>query len=118
MNGQQDDLAARMTRIKAQQADPLAARMEQIAQRQKPRGYRTPEQIERLNKSDVAAVSDVALGPWETLVGGAAAAGQGRLMGWGDEIAAGSDELSTWAARRGAGFFLPPTSRSCRPFGG
>ena len=26
----------------------------------------------------------------------------------GDEIAAGADELSDWAAKRGVGFFLPP----------
>jgi len=53
--------------------------------RRKPRGYRTPEQIERLNRLD-AAVEE--LGPWQTMAGGAAAAGQGLLLGWGDEAAA------------------------------
>lgn len=53
--------------------------------RPKPRGFRTPEQIARLNKVD-AAVNE--LGPFETLAGGAAAAGQGLTLGWGDELAA------------------------------
>ena len=63
----------------------LAALRRQQPERKKPRGYRTPEQIARLNKID-AAVAE--LGPWETLAGGAAAAGQGLLLGWGDEAAA------------------------------
>lgn len=30
----------------------------------------------------------------------------------GDELAAGADDLSTWAAARGAGFFLRPTANT------
>ena len=55
------------------------------AERKRPRGYRTPEQIERLNRLDMAVEE---LGPWQTIAGGAAAAGQGLLLGWGDEAAA------------------------------
>jgi hypothetical protein len=47
---------------------------------------------------------------WEWLIAG----NQGGLLfsieKVGDELAAGSDELSTWAAQRGAGFFLEPES--------
>src|SRR3990167_5343431 len=46
------------------------------AERKRPRGYRTPEQIERLNRLDMAIEE---LGQWETVAGGAAAAGQGLL---------------------------------------
>ena len=35
----------------------------------------------------------------------------------GDEIAAGSDELTTWASQRGAGFFLPPDQATTVAFG-
>lgn len=56
-----------------------------LSARKKPRGYRTEDQIKRLNRMD-AAVAE--LGPLETLAGGAAAAGQGLMLGWGDEAAA------------------------------
>ncbi len=35
----------------------------------------------------------------------------------GDEINAGDDELSEWAAQRGAGFFLPPEESALAAFG-
>jgi hypothetical protein len=35
----------------------------------------------------------------------------------GDEIDAGSDELTTWASRRGSGFFLPPDVATTAAFG-
>jgi hypothetical protein len=45
---------------------------------------------------------------WEWLVDRNAAGLVFSIEKVGDEIAAGGDELSAWAAARGAGFFLPP----------
>jgi hypothetical protein len=35
----------------------------------------------------------------------------------GDEVEAGGDDLSTWAAARGPGFFLKPDAPCCPPSG-
>jgi hypothetical protein len=45
---------------------------------------------------------------WEWLIKNNAAGRVFSIEKVNDEIQAGNDELSTWAAQRGAGFFLPP----------
>ncbi len=45
---------------------------------------------------------------WDWLIDGNAAGRVFSIEKVGDEIAAGGDELSEWAAGRGAGFFLRP----------
>ena len=45
---------------------------------------------------------------WEWLITNNAAGLVFSIEKVGDEIEAGSDELSTWAAQRGHGFFLKP----------
>jgi len=45
---------------------------------------------------------------WEWLIDRNAAGLVFSIEKVGDEIAAGGDDLSAWAAARGAGFFLPP----------
>ena len=52
-------------------------------ERKKPRGYKTPEEIARLNAADRA---DVGLGPLETLRGGVRAALSGLTLGGADEL--------------------------------
>lgn len=54
---------------------------------------------------------------WEWLVTGNAASRVFSVEKVGDEIEAGGDELSDWAAKRGAGFFLPPDEAIVRAFG-
>lgn len=67
--------------------NPFSGNRERV---RRPRGYRTPEQIKRLNKIDVQrAKEEGQLGPWETIAGGLGAAVQGRTFGFADEIAAG-----------------------------
>ena len=45
---------------------------------------------------------------WEWLIDGNSASSVFSIEKVGDEIAAGADELTTWAAQRGDGFFLKP----------
>ncbi len=45
---------------------------------------------------------------WEWLIDGNSAGSVFSIEKVGDEIAAGADELTTWAAQRGDGFFLKP----------
>lgn len=48
---------------------------------------------------------------WEWLIEKNAAGNVFSIEKVGDEIAAGADELTEWAAKRGPGFFLPPDEK-------
>jgi Domain of unknown function (DUF4411) len=54
---------------------------------------------------------------WDWLINGNAAGRVFSIEKVGDEIAAGDDELSEWAAQRGVGFFLPPDEPIVRALG-
>mgnify|MGYP006147058027 CR=1 FL=1 len=51
---------------------------------------------------------DFCLAFWDWLMEGNAAGRVFSIDKVGDELAAGADELATWSADRGEGFFLPP----------